>query len=245
MYKATSTFTQARNIAMALTMTFAATTLVTACGGDDSSDATQSPEAEMSSENQNSMSENNTQTTSDNEDNMDSEPVAEPDDTEETTAEADNTDATASDDASTTESEETDTSASDDTASAESDEAASAEAETHTVTAQGLKFAPLVVTINPGDSVAWRNMSTHNSESIDGLIPEGAEKWNSPISQSYERTFTVEGIYVYKCTPHFGTGMGGAIIVGDPVNLEEIKNADAPGAAGRLVREAVSEAESM
>lgn len=228
MYKATSTFTQARNIAIALTMTFAATTLVTACGGDDSSDATQSPEAEMSSENQNSMSENNTQTTSDTEDNMESESVAEPDETE-TTAEADDTDA----------------SASDDTASAESDEDVSAEPETHTVTAQGLKFAPLVVTINPGDTVAWRNMSTHNSESIDGLIPEGAEKWNSPISQSYERTFTVEGIYVYKCTPHFGTGMGGAIIVGDPVNLEEIKNADAPGAAGRLVREAVSEAESM
>lgn len=244
MYKATSTFTQARNIAMALTMTFAATTLVTACGGDDSSDATQSPEAEMSSENQNSMSENNTQNTSDTEDNMDSEPVAEPDETE-TTAEADDTEASASDDASTTESEETDTSASDDTASAESDEDASAEAETHTVNAQGLKFAPLVVTIKPGDSVAWRNMNTHNSESIDGLIPEGAEKWNSPINQSYERTFTVEGIYVYKCTPHFGTGMGGAIIVGDPVNLEEIKNADAPGAAGRLVREAVSEAESM
>lgn len=39
--------------------------------------------------------------------------------------------------------------------------------------------------------------------------------------------------------------MGGAVIVGDPVNLEKIKNADAKGAAGRLARKAIKKAESM
>ena len=69
MFKATTTFTQARNIAMALTMSFAAATLVTACGSDDSADTTPSPEAEMSSENQNSMNmtEDNAPTASDTE----------------------------------------------------------------------------------------------------------------------------------------------------------------------------------
>lgn len=224
MFKATSTFTQARNIAMALTMTFAATTLVTACGNDDGSDATQSPEAEISTENENNM-----QSEADNGMATDSEVVAEPDESE-TTAEPEETETTAKAD-------ESDASA--------ADEKASEEAETHTVTAQGLKFDPLVVKIKPGDTVAWRNMSTHNSEAIEGLIPEGAELWNSPMSENYRRTFTQEGIYVYKCTPHFGAGMGGAIIVGDPVNLEQIKNADASGAAGRLTRKAISEAESM
>lgn len=116
---------------------------------------------------------------------------------------------------------------------------------THTVTAQGLIYNPLVVQIAPGDSVAWTNMSTHNTEAIDGLIPEGAEMWASKMSDNYRRTFTQEGIYVYKCTPHFGAGMGGAIIVGEPVNLAEIKAADVKGAAKRLVTKAVEAAEAM
>ncbi|MDX1573371.1 MAG: plastocyanin/azurin family copper-binding protein [Methylophaga sp.] len=229
MIKATSTFSQARNIAMALTMSFAAVTLVTACGNDESSETAQNPEAEMSAENQSNITQDNSSVVPDTEDTMATEPVAEPDTTADTT----------------TEPEETNTSAAANDASTETDVSESEGAKTHEVTAQGLKFEPLVIKINPGDTVAWRNMSTHNSESIDGLIPEGAEKWNSPMSENYERTFTEEGIYIYKCTPHIGAGMGGAIIVGEPVNLEQIKNADASGAAGRLVRKAISEAESM
>ena len=124
-------------------------------------------------------------------------------------------------------------------------EPATAESKNYTVTAQGLIYNPLVVTIAPGDSVSWTNMSTHNTESLEGLIPEGAEMWVSDMSENYTRTFTQEGIYVYKCTPHFGAGMGGAIIVGEPVNLEQIKNAGAKGAAKRLVNKAVQAAEAM
>lgn len=121
--------------------------------------------------------------------------------------------------------------------------AQSAEAETHTVKAQGLKFMPLVVTIDNGDTVSWRNMPTHNTKSLEGLIPEGAEHWESEIGKNYDRTFTQDGIYLYKCVPHWGAGMGGVIIVGEPVNLEQIKNADAKGAAGRLARKAIKAAE--
>lgn len=224
MFKATSTFTHTRNIAMALTMAFA----VTACGNDDSSDASQSPEAEISSENQNNVTEDYTATTSDTADTMEKEVVPEPEPADTTAA-----------------SEPADPPAASADTTANDDASASGDAQTHVVNAEGLIFNPLVVKINPGDTVSWRNMSTHNSESIDGLIPEGAEKWNSPMSQNYQRTFTQEGIYVYKCTPHIGTGMGGAIIVGNPVNLEQIKSADVTGAAGRLVRKAISEAESM
>ena len=121
----------------------------------------------------------------------------------------------------------------------------SADSETHTVKAQGLKFMPLVVTIDNGDTVSWRNMPTHNTKSLEGFIPEGAEHWESKIGKNYDHTFTQDGIYLYKCVPHWGAGMGGAVIVGDPVNLEKIKNADAKGAAGRLVRKAIKKAESM
>ncbi len=225
MFKTTSAFTQTRKITMALTMSFAAATLFTASGSDDSSDTTQNQETEMSSENQRNMdtTENITPIPSETEVVIEDEPVAELD-------QSDNLVAT-KEDASET--------------AAQADEPKSEAAETHFVTAEGLKFNPLVVKINSGDSVSWRNMSTHNSESIDGLIPEGAEKWNSPMSANYKHTFTEEGIYIYKCTPHIGSGMGGVIIVGNPVNLEQIKNADVSGGAGRLVRKAISEAESM
>lgn len=229
MFKATSTFTQTKRITLALTMTFVAATLFTACGSDDNSENTQTPETEMSSENQSNIEaiEDTPPSEPETEVVVEDEPVAELDQT-------DNTMAT----------EEDASGTSDDTA-AQADEPKSEGAETHVVTAEGLIFNPLVVKINPGDSVSWRNMSTHNSESIDGLIPEGAEKWNSPMSENYQRTFTQEGIYVYKCTPHIGAGMGGVIIVGEPVNLEQIKNADVTGGAGRLVRKAISAAESM
>ena len=217
MLKATSAFTQTRNIAIALTMSFAAATLFTACGSDDSSDTTQNQETGMSSENQSNMdtTENITPAPSETEVVIEDEPAAELDKTDSTMA-----------------TEETEVSGTSDDAAAQADEPKSEGAETHFVTAEGLKFNPLVVKINSGDSVSWRN-------------PEGAEKWNSPMSENYKHTFTEEGIYVYKCTPHIGSGMGGVIIVGEPVNLEQIKNADVSGGAGRLVRKAISEAESM
>lgn len=115
----------------------------------------------------------------------------------------------------------------------------------HTVTTQGLKFSPLVVKIAPGDSVSWTNMSTHNVEMIEGLIPEGAEAFKSEMSQDVTHTFDKEGIYIYKCTPHIGAGMGGAVIVGNPVNLDAIKAQDVSGGVGRIVKKAVKEAESM
>jgi pseudoazurin len=232
MFKATSTYSQAKNIALALTMTFAATTL-TACGSDEGTgtDATQSPEAEMATENQNDTMENTSQTETDTATEEESETMAESEETSDTMTETE--DSSSAD------------SSSDESTAASTEDASDAEPESHAVTAQGLKYNPLVVKINPGDTVVWRNMNTHNTESLEGLIPADAEMWKSAIGDNYRRTFTLEGIYVYKCTPHFGAGMGGAIIVGEPVNLAEIKNADVSGAAGRLVRKAVSEAETM
>lgn len=118
-------------------------------------------------------------------------------------------------------------------------------AETHVVTAIGMKYEPLVVKIAPGDTVRWEDMPTHNVETVDGLVPEGTEKINSPMGENYQHTFEEEGVYIYICTPHIGAGMGGAIIVGEPTNLDEIKSADVTGGIRRVVRQAVSEAEAM
>ena len=42
----------------------------------------------------------------------------------------------------------------------------SADSETHTVKAQGLKFMPLVVTIDNGDTDSLRNMPKHKKKSL-------------------------------------------------------------------------------
>lgn len=123
-----------------------------------------------------------------------------------------------------------------------------AHAETHQVSVQGMAYKPLVVVAEPGDEVSWSSgMNTHNTQSIEDMIPEGAESWKSEMSQSYTYTFEEEGIYVYKCAPHIGSGMGGAIIVGEPKNLDEIKESmgDLKGAEKRLAKKAVEKAESM
>ncbi len=123
--------------------------------------------------------------------------------------------------------------------------APTAMAETHTVTAQGLAFNPLVIKVAPGDTVAWNKMSTHNVEMMEGLIPEGTEAFKSEMSQDFSHTFEEEGIYVYQCTPHIGAGMGGAVIVGNPVNLDAVKAADVSGGLKRVANKAIAEAEGM
>ena len=120
-----------------------------------------------------------------------------------------------------------------------------ANSQVYIVTAQGLKYAPLVIVIAPGDTVAWENMSSHDTQAMEGLVPEGSEMWHSAMGDNFQRTFNQQGIYIYKCTPHFGAGMGGVIIVGKPVNLEAIKAATVKGAAKRLVKKAIQAAEAL
>lgn len=115
----------------------------------------------------------------------------------------------------------------------------------HTVTAQALAFDPVVLKVAPGDTVAWTNMSTHNVHMMDGLIPEGTEAFVTPLGDSVTKTFDKEGIYIYQCDPHIGAGMGGALIVGSPTNLDAIKSQDVSGGLGRVVDKAITAAEGM
>lgn len=118
-------------------------------------------------------------------------------------------------------------------------------AASHTVTVQALSFSPMVIKIAPGDTVYWDKMSTHNVHMMEGLIPEGTEAFVSAMSENINRTFDKEGIYIYQCDPHIGAGMGGAVIVGQPVNLDDIKAQDVTGGLGRVVDKAVKAAEEM
>lgn len=112
--------------------------------------------------------------------------------------------------------------------------------ETHTVKARGPAYEPLVVFAEPGDAIAWVNMAMgpHDTRSIPGLIPEGAEHWQSQLGKDFQITLQEEGIYLYECIPHMGLGMAGAVVVGNPKNLSELEERikAAHGAIKRVFR---------
>lgn len=91
----------------------------------------------------------------------------------------------------------------------------------------GDRFDPHVVWIEVGGSVEWRlesgvHTATAYHEDADRptRIPAAADPFDSGMLQeegeSFEHTFTVEGVYDYYCAPHEGMGMIGAVIVGHP-----------------------------
>ena len=76
-------------------------------------------------------------------------------------------------------------------------------------------FEPAVVKAAVGDTVTFKATDmAHNSASIEGMIPEGANSWNGAMSQDITVTVNKKGIYVYQCTPHSMMAMVGVIQVG-------------------------------
>ncbi|WP_350334914.1 pseudoazurin [Coralliovum pocilloporae] len=101
-------------------------------------------------------------------------------------------------------------------------------------------FYPLIQTVEAGDTVTFLPTNRgHNSASIKGMIPEGAEPWKGKINQEISVTFEKPGIYGYMCTPHVSLGMVGLVIVkGDGVahNLEAAKAVKQRGKAKRVFK---------
>lgn len=92
---------------------------------------------------------------------------------------------------------------------------------------QRMLFKPGVLRVQPGDSVKFVATDRgHNAQSIDGMIPDGAEAFRSRVNEEIEVTFDVEGTYGYVCLPHQTMGMIGFVLVGDfTANLEEVRSA--------------------
>lgn len=93
-------------------------------------------------------------------------------------------------------------------------------------------FEPGFTAIAPGDTVVFQPTDQgHNVETIKGMLPEGAEAFKSKMGEEVSVTFTEEGLYGIKCTPHAGMGMVGLIAVGAPVNLEAARAVPQKGKA--------------
>ena len=81
---------------------------------------------------------------------------------------------------------------------------------------QMMVFKPAVLKINPGDTVTWKATNPgHNTASINEMSPDSSLQWDGKINEELKITFTKEGVYGYKCTPHYILGMVGIVSVGD------------------------------
>ena len=87
-------------------------------------------------------------------------------------------------------------------------------------------FEPAVIKVSKGDTIHFKLIDmAHNSASIDGMIPSGADSWAGELNQDVSVTLDTEGVYVYQCDPHVMMAMIGVIQVGEAVNIDEIKEA--------------------
>lgn len=91
----------------------------------------------------------------------------------------------------------------------------------HVIKAGPRAFENATLYVAEGDKVQFSNMNSHNSQSVEGLIPEGATPWAGKLSENIAPKLDKPGIYSYVCLPHIGFGMVGVIIVGE-VSAEDI-----------------------
>lgn len=106
-------------------------------------------------------------------------------------------------------------------------------------------FKPTLVRVNKGDTVKWvATQSGHNVTFLQGAIPAGVPLFISPFSKDATFKFEKPGIYLYKCTPHFGMGMVGIVVVGnDKSNLAAVKATYVPPMAKKRLAPAFAELE--
>ena len=87
-------------------------------------------------------------------------------------------------------------------------------------------FEPAVLKVSVGDTIHFKASDmSHNSASVDGMLPDGAESWSGQMNMDISVTLDTEGVYVYQCDPHVMMAMIGVIQVGEAVNMSEIKTA--------------------
>lgn len=106
-------------------------------------------------------------------------------------------------------------------------------------------FYPTFLKVKAGDTVKFVTVDKgHNTESIDGMIPEGAIKWKSKFNKDFEIKLDVPGVYGYKCTPHYAMAMIGLILVegeGWEKNLETAKKVKQFGRSKKKFKELFAE----
>jgi pseudoazurin len=86
---------------------------------------------------------------------------------------------------------------------------------------EAMVFEPAAIKAEVGDTIRFVPTDRgHDAVAIKELIPEGAEVFRGKINQVVSVTLDQAGVYVVKCSPHFGMGMVATIVVGEASESE-------------------------
>lgn len=99
-------------------------------------------------------------------------------------------------------------------------------------------FIPSFVKVEPGDTVKFVPTDKgHNAQSVPKAWPEGVPEVKGDFSREVTFKADKDGLYFFKCLPHYGMGMVALVQVGKPVNLDQLKSFVATGRAKKRLDE--------
>lgn len=95
-----------------------------------------------------------------------------------------------------------------------------------------MAFEPGFLKVDVGDTVKFVPADKgHNTESVLPVWPEGVPPVKGDFSKEVVFKAEKDGLYVFKCLPHYGMGMVVLVQVGKPVNIDTLKDFKATGLA--------------
>jgi pseudoazurin len=104
-------------------------------------------------------------------------------------------------------------------------------------------FEPSYVKAAVGDTVKFVPVDKgHFAVALPGMWPEGVAEAKGKMNQEFTVTLEKDGIYGFKCTPHYAMGMVAMVQVGTGAVTDEIKAIKLPGKAGERMAAILTQA---
>jgi len=93
-------------------------------------------------------------------------------------------------------------------------------------------FVPGFVKAEVGDTIKFVPTDKgHNAQSVPNIWPADVPEVKGAFSKEVVFKAEKDGLYVFKCLPHYGMGMVALVQVGKPVKLDAVKSFVATGKA--------------
>ncbi len=91
-------------------------------------------------------------------------------------------------------------------------------------TGEVMVFEPNFLKIKIGDSVKFVPKDKgHSAQQLVGAVPAGVPEWKAGLNKEITVKYDKEGVHFFKCLPHLAMGMVGAVQVGKPTNMAQVK----------------------
>jgi pseudoazurin len=104
-------------------------------------------------------------------------------------------------------------------------------------------FEPSFVRAAVGDTIKFVPVDKgHFVVTLPGLWPEGVAAAKSVINKEFVYTVEKEGLFGWKCTPHYAMGMVALVQVGAAPVTDAVKALKLPGEAGKRMAAALEKA---